>query len=399
MTTGRREAECCPFNNYVHRIPPFCQPHQKLRAIGAVRDSGAMGNFRGASLVAMAAILVGIRIFRISTNHGTSPFEYFIDHWLLGVEFDVHEHGSVVISGASSGIGRATCGYLAKNHGQMNFYCGIRNEQAAQGWPFNLPNVHPILLDVTNKGELVEAIDSVPKPLVGLINNAGVAELSTVEFQTMESIEQQYQVNVFGALQLTQIALPFLRESKGRILFVSSASVSLPGQGRWGVYQSSKAALEKVAEALRQELSPLSVSISIVAPGFLSTALTHREIEQAMGEGVYTISQQERATYPHIYREDAMARQADFIQHGGSMEETCQAMEHALFAPVPKTRYMSSNISIFPAWLLPKLNSLFPTDRLLDAFTNSDSVQALCIRLQGYQRIVGDNGILGIFHG
>lgn len=345
-----------------------------------------------------------------------------LDDWLLGVEFpSIADNGgaaggSILLTGASSGIGRATCGYLAGQHPNVTIYCGIRIsnpfDAATKDYPFTLPNVRAVHLDVTNQTQveaamvrIMEKEEEASHPLIGIVCNAGIAELGTLEYQSLEVIERHYQVNVLGTLRVTQAALPLFRQQQnkegGRVVWVSSVSALVPGFPRWGAYSSSKAALETLGDSLRREVQPYNISVSLVEPGFLSTRLTEKvgQRNQAIFDNKNScddyagITHEEREAYPHIYGTDLVRLHTAMMNHGGSLLETAQAIEHALFSKYPRTRYMTSRVGILPTWLFVRLlRNMWPTDRWDDVFAGWLDCQRLQVYLQGIQHEIKTKG-------
>jgi NAD(P)-dependent dehydrogenase (short-subunit alcohol dehydrogenase family) len=138
--------------------------------------------------------------------------------------------GIVVISGASSGIGRHAAVHLAGNG--YTVFAGVRKEADADSiLNLQVKGLHPVLLDVTNHDSCVSALDTVKQfsresglPIVGLVNNAGVSRKFPAELHDLSDIRRLFDTNFFGMIDLTQIFIPVLRESKGRIVMISSLS-------------------------------------------------------------------------------------------------------------------------------------------------------------------------------
>lgn len=276
--------------------------------------------------------------------------------------------GVILISGTSSGIGRATCGFMAKQFPRVILYCGVRKETDAVGYPFDsFPNVKSVILDITNQedvdGVLAE-IQSSEQPLIGLVNNAGVADLAIFEFTGVEKLRSIFEVNVMGTYRLTQAALPMIRQAKGRIVIVSSVSALTPGYPLWSAYMASKYALEAMGNALRIEMAPLGVSVSLVEPGYLKSGMIDGNAD-IVKSYLDSTKPDERQIYPHLV-DGKYPREINEISRAtGLMEETCEAITDAVFGKYPETRYITSRIGPFPSWLAVRIFSVLP-DRLGD---------------------------------
>jgi NAD(P)-dependent dehydrogenase (short-subunit alcohol dehydrogenase family) len=146
---------------------------------------------------------------------------------LLQKEYTV-QTGIVVISGASSGIGQHAAIHLAGNG--YTVFAGVRKEADADFIRnLQIKGLYPVLLDVTKHDSCVSALDTVKQfsrengmPIVGLVNNAGVWQSAPAELHDLSSIRRLFDTNFFGMIDLTQTFIPALRESKGRIVMVSS---------------------------------------------------------------------------------------------------------------------------------------------------------------------------------
>jgi NAD(P)-dependent dehydrogenase (short-subunit alcohol dehydrogenase family) len=190
---------------------------------------------------------------------------------------------TVLVTGASSGIGRETAIELARR-GHHVIAAARRHHALQQLEPLGI-DVVP--MDVTDHDSVVTASRRVDELTAGhgvdvLVNNAGHALFGPVETLTDTEIRRQFDINVFGLLDVTRAVLPAMRaRGRGRIINISSmvGRVALPGAGG---YSASKFALEALSDALRMELSSFGVSVVLVEPGFVATELlaaSHRQTE------------------------------------------------------------------------------------------------------------------------
>ncbi len=181
--------------------------------------------------------------------------------------------GAVVVTGASSGIGQAAAELLARE-GFVAF-AGVRNEADAARVGALHPNVRAVRLDVTDRasiGAAAEVVAASALPLRGVVNNAGVAIAGPLEFLPVDQLRRQFEVNVFGALEVSQAFLPQLRVSRGRLIFVGSIS------GRLAIpfiapYSASKFALRALTDALRVELGPAGIAVALLEPSSVKTPI------------------------------------------------------------------------------------------------------------------------------
>jgi NAD(P)-dependent dehydrogenase (short-subunit alcohol dehydrogenase family) len=269
------------------------------------------------------------------------------------------DHGtmrSVLVTGASSGIGNATARYLAERGCRV--YGTVRNEKAAAELGA-IPNVVPLMCDVTKPDQIREAVESVTgagRGLYGLVNNAGLGELGMVSTWTDEELFRMFDVNVFGPFRMTNAFLPLLVESKGRIVNIGSQGGML-SKNYYGPYTMTKHALESYTETLRVELEPYGVIASVVQPGGIAT-----NIGAASHEG--TVARFRRAQPP--FREEAEQILAYFtapapepsVERAGggdqddataesesnrkpsSPEIVAEAVYDALFSPTSRLHYL-----------------------------------------------------------
>ncbi len=180
---------------------------------------------------------------------------------------------AVVVTGASSGIGKATALHLD----QLGFrvFAGVRKNADGQGLSENASDkLKPILLDVTDDGSIAAAVDTVTRTtsgeLFGLVNNAGLSLNGPLELVPVPEMKKLMDVNVIGLLAVTQAFLPLLRKSRGRIVNISSGHglLAIPDKS---AYAASKFAVQALSDSLRVELRPFSVSVSCLAVGKVDT--------------------------------------------------------------------------------------------------------------------------------
>jgi NADP-dependent 3-hydroxy acid dehydrogenase YdfG len=182
---------------------------------------------------------------------------------------------AIVITGASTGIGKATALHLDKLG--FRIFAGVRKETDDQALKQEASDkLRPIFLDVTDGSSIAAAVDSVANEtdgeLYGLVNNAGVSLNGPLELVPTSEIKQLMDVNVLGLLAVTQAFLPMLRQSQGRIINISSGHglLAVPDKS---VYAASKFAVQAITDSLRVELCPFDVSVSSIVVGKVDTTV------------------------------------------------------------------------------------------------------------------------------
>jgi NAD(P)-dependent dehydrogenase (short-subunit alcohol dehydrogenase family) len=180
---------------------------------------------------------------------------------------------AVLVTGASSGIGRATA--LLLDRSGYRVFAGVRKEADAQQLRSEASErLHPLLLDITNAAHIAAAVKDVQSvsgasELYGLVNNAGTVEAGPLECMAADRFRRQFEVNVFGTMAVTQAFLPLLRQSRGRIVTIASAIADSPIPFL-GAYAGSKCAVRGMMISLRRELRWFGVKVSVVMPGFIT---------------------------------------------------------------------------------------------------------------------------------
>ncbi len=180
---------------------------------------------------------------------------------------------TVLITGASSGIGKTTAIFLAQNG--YNVYAAARRMERME----DLKNfgIKPIFLDITEEDSLVTCVKQILTEagrIDILINNAGSGYYGALEDMPMCDAKYQFDVNVFAAARLTQLVLPIMRANKyGRIVNISSVGgkVTLP-MGVW--YHASKFAIEGLSDALRKEVKQFGIDVIVIEPGGTKSEMT-----------------------------------------------------------------------------------------------------------------------------
>jgi len=246
---------------------------------------------------------------------------------------------SILVTGASTGIGQACALHLDAAGHQV--FAGVRNEaDAARLEERGSSRLHPVFLDVTDQDQIdavAERIAKEPGGLSGVVNNAGVARGGPIEYLSVEVWREQFEVNVFGQVAVTRAMLPMIRHGSGRIVFIGSIGGKLATM-MMAPYNASKFALEAIGEALRAELRPWGIDVSVIEPGAVKTEIWEK--------GRQTADQLERQLppeavdryAPHIA---AIRKGIDMQDKGGvGPEKVAEAVGHALFADRPKTRYV-----------------------------------------------------------
>ncbi len=237
----------------------------------------------------------------------------------------------VLVTGASTGIGRATTEFLAANG--FGVYAGARKPEdlAKLG---SIQNVVPLKIDVQRDADVQAAVDAVSKAgtgLFGIVNNAGIARAGPLMDIPVEEMIEQFDVNVIGIHRVTKAFLPFVIASKGRIVMMSSDS-GFFATPFFGPYCASKHAVEGYADSLRREVSMLGVTVVIMEPGEISTPIWSKGEKQLERE----------SDSPLIALAKKVGRHA--INSGKTKGlppvEVAKAIHRALVIDRPKERYI-----------------------------------------------------------
>lgn len=250
---------------------------------------------------------------------------------------------SVVVTGASSGIGRASALRLARAGWRV--YGGVRT--AVDADELRELGIAPVELDVTDAAQIATVAAAVGPELDGVVDNAGIAIAAPLELVPLDELRHQLEVNVVGQVAVLQALLPALRRARGRVVLMGSIGgrSALPFLGP---YAASKHALEALADSLRVELRPFGIAVSIVEPGSIATPIWRKGADRAQELSAGFEPERAALYAPAVahFREVALSRGL-----GVDPDVVAKAVEHALTASRPKARYLVGRDAHLRAWI------------------------------------------------
>lgn len=244
---------------------------------------------------------------------------------------------AVVVTGASSGIGQATA--VAAAQAGFLAFAGVRNDADAARVAALHPNLRTLRIEVTDHASIAAAAEIVASSglaLRGVVNNAGIAVAGPLEFLPVDELRRQFEVNVFGSVEVAQAFLPRLRRSRGRLVFVGSVS------GRLAVpfiapYSASKFALRAIVDALRVELRPFGIAVILIEPSSVKTPIWQKGRDSRSASLALLPPQaveQYRAQIEAVFRLPESEERSAI-----PVERVSRAILHALTARTPRTHY------------------------------------------------------------
>ncbi len=248
---------------------------------------------------------------------------------------------SVLVTGASTGIGRSTA--LQLDQRGWRVFAGVRKEADAVSLrEAGSDRLEPLMLDVTDAGQVAAAAQRAESKLGeagldGLVNNAGIAVPGPLETLPIEDFKRQIEVNLTAQVAVTQAMLPAVRLARGRIVFITSIG-GLMAFPMFGAYHAAKFGLEAVGDVFRQELRPWGISVSVVEPGSIATPIWERgqaEVEAIAGragDGHTDLYGEAMEAYREVARKTG--------ERGIPPEKVAARIEHALSARRPRVRYL-----------------------------------------------------------
>jgi NAD(P)-dependent dehydrogenase (short-subunit alcohol dehydrogenase family) len=276
--------------------------------------------------------------------------------------------GAVLVTGCSSGIGRATAALLARQ-GHTVYATARREQDLAE---LQAAGARTLALDVTDEDSRRAAVDRVVSEagaVGGLVNNAGYSQTGALETLELDDVRRQFETNVFGLLRMCQLVLPSMRErGTGRIVNVSSmgANFTFPGGGS---YHATKYAVEALSDALRFEVAGFGIGVTVVQPGIIRTSFSERAVAEVPAPDA------ESGPYDDFNRSVAEATRMVYesgplAKLGGEPEAVARVIVRALTArraPVRVRVTPSAHVLVTQHRLLPTrvwdrlLRSQFPT--------------------------------------
>ncbi|MFB5676913.1 SDR family oxidoreductase [Paenibacillus terreus] len=270
----------------------------------------------------------------------------------------------VVVTGTSSGIGRATAEQLAAEG--FHVLAGVRRQEDAD--KIKRQNIDPVIVDVTKIDTLkalAERVEQDPhgRPLRAVVNNAGIAVNAPLEMIPLDEFRRQFEVSVIGQVAVIQALTPALLNSGGRVVNIGSVGgkISMPG---FGIYSAAKYAMEAINDSLRREMSSFGLKVIMITPGGVSTGLSEQGITTAERLAKLMTPDQHRR---HDRLFDAVKAQAEtWAKDGIPSRKVAEVVSRAIHASKPRTRYTAGP----DAALLTRLVRILP-DKLLDRMLRS----------------------------
>ncbi|MFJ4341009.1 SDR family oxidoreductase [Streptomyces sp. NPDC088915] len=251
-------------------------------------------------------------------------------------------HGkAVVITGASSGLGEACARNLARIGFQV--YAGVRRtEDAERLTASGAVGLTPVILDVTDEKTIAAAVDRIAEEnpeagLFGLVNNAGIAVTAPLECVPPALLRRQLDINVVGQLAVIQGFLPLLRTGAGRIVNITSGlgNVAIPYLGAYAAAQFAK---EGLSDALRRELAPFGIPVSVVQPGAVMTPIWDKmalEAGRTLDEAPEAVAELYRDTFLRFLESNEHSARTSAV----TPDDVARTVMRALVVKRPRTRY------------------------------------------------------------
>ena len=264
---------------------------------------------------------------------------------------------TVIITGCSTGIGRATAARLGRRDDWTVYATARKPETLAE---LESAGCRTLAIDVTDETSMVAAVDAVKAEsgrIDALVNNAGYSQSGASESLDVDEVRRQFETNVFGLLRLSQLVLPTMRgQREGRIVNISSmgGKIVFPGGG---AYHATKFAVEAFSDAMRFEVAGFGVKVVIIEPGLITTNFD----QTAVG----SMDLEAGGPYAEFNRTVASATEdiykGPMKRLGGPPEAVAKVIEKALTARRPRTRY-----TVTPSATMSIVGRRLMSDRMWD---------------------------------
>lgn len=268
-----------------------------------------------------------------------------------------------MITGCSTGIGRATAIWLAQRSWPV--YATARKLEAIADLTDH--GCELLTLDVNSDESMRAAVSAVVSAhgyVYGLVNNAGYSQSGAIEDLPMDSIRRQFETNVFGPIRLAQLVLPGMREQgAGRIINIGSMGGKLTFPGG-GIYHATKYSMEAISDALRFEVQGFGVDVALVEPGLIDTNFAQSvtaNMQTTQTNGAYDDFNAAVAASTAAVYENPLYRRM-----GGKPDDVAEVIEKILKAKRPKTRY-----PVTPSARIIMAQRKIMTDRMWDKFVGT----------------------------
>jgi NAD(P)-dependent dehydrogenase (short-subunit alcohol dehydrogenase family) len=252
-----------------------------------------------------------------------------------------NESGAVLVTGASTGIGRATALYLDKKGYRV--FAGVRKQADAKSLAEEgSDNLTPITIDVTKERSIKAAKDKVSRAvgkngLAGLVNNAGVGDGGPVETMDLDVLRNVLEVNLVGQVAVTQAFLPQIRKVPGTIVFIASIGGRIASPFM-SPYNTSKFAVEALGESLRQEVAPWGIDVAVVEPGSIDTPIWKKGAETIEDQFAKMPPNTKRLYGKQLKRMDEVLTET--ANRGIAPEKVAKVIHTAISSENPKHRYL-----------------------------------------------------------
>jgi len=294
--------------------------------------------------------------------------KYALDYFQLRTFPILPKNGSILITGCSPpktvSIGHSTAIALSLQGYQV--FAGVLNEEEAQKLKQNYPSLIPVILDVTKENDIENAFRFISqqtenRPLVALMNNAGIAIAEIVEYSNIQMYKNTMDVNAIGHVAVTLKFLPLILKSKGRIVNIISVA-GLICTAKMTQYAMSKFAMEAFTDGLRREHVDTGISVSAIEPTFIKTDMV-KNIK------ISNYPPDAKSKYSHfaITEEEQRLMAQTLYNDALDVSVVVEAVLHAINSPTPKTRY----IVAAKRFLIVLLLARFLPDRILDKLTST----------------------------